>query len=231
GVATLIFFVVTGGRVPSYLGSSFAFIGPVLVATGAAAAAGPNPQIGLALGGIIAAGAVYAVIGLIVILAGHGWVEKLMPPVVTGGIVAAIGLVRHGADRAGRDRARGREPRAHQGDRRDDGAQSRLMARPRLSRRRHRHHGLGLRRGYRRHHLCREHGRDGDHAHLFDRAVRCGRLDCDPARLLAEVRRPDPDHSGSGARRAVDRGVRPDRRYRRPHLGREWGRLLEGAQP
>jgi uracil-xanthine permease len=93
GIATLIFFVVTGGRVPSYLGSSFAFIGPVLVATGAAVAAGPNPNIGLALGGIIAAGAFYAVIGLIVMAAGHHWVEKLMPPVVTGGIVAAIGLV------------------------------------------------------------------------------------------------------------------------------------------
>jgi putative pyrimidine permease RutG len=93
GVATLIFFVVTGGRVPSYLGSSFAFIGPVLVATGAAVAAGPNPKLGLALGGIIAAGAVYAVIGLIVIATGHRWVEKLMPPVVTGGIVGAIGLV------------------------------------------------------------------------------------------------------------------------------------------
>jgi len=93
GIATLIFFVITGGRVPSYLGSSFAFIGPVLVATGAAVAAGPNPNLGLALGGIIAAGAVYAVIGLIVIAAGHAWVEKLMPPVVTGGIVAAIGLV------------------------------------------------------------------------------------------------------------------------------------------
>src|SRR6266403_4901821 len=56
GVGTLIFFVVTGGRVPSYLGSSFAFIGPVLAATGAAVAAGPNANIGLALGGIIAAG-------------------------------------------------------------------------------------------------------------------------------------------------------------------------------
>ena len=93
GIATLIFFVITGGRVPSYLGSSFAFIGPVLVVTGASVAAGPNPKLGLALGGIIAAGAVYAVIGLIVIAAGHRWVEKLMPPVVTGGIVAAIGLV------------------------------------------------------------------------------------------------------------------------------------------
>jgi putative pyrimidine permease RutG len=69
GIATLIFFVLTGGRVPSYLGSSFAFIGPVLAATGAAVAAGPNPNIGLALGGIIAAGALYAVIGLIVMAA------------------------------------------------------------------------------------------------------------------------------------------------------------------
>src|SRR3954452_11632301 len=93
GIATLIFFVITGGRVPSYLGSSFAFIGPVLVATGAAVAAGPHPNLGVALGGIIAAGAVYAIIGLIVIGAGHAWVERLMPPVVTGGIVAAIGLV------------------------------------------------------------------------------------------------------------------------------------------
>ena len=93
GVATLIFFVVTGGRVPSYLGSSFAFIGPVLVATGATVAAGPNPNIGLALGGIIAAGALYSVIGLIVMAAGHHWVEKVMPPVVTGSIVGAIGLV------------------------------------------------------------------------------------------------------------------------------------------
>ncbi|CEJ12293.1 Putative pyrimidine permease RutG [bacterium YEK0313] len=93
GVATLLFFVVTGGRVPSYLGSSFAFIGPVLVATGATVAGGPNPNIGVALGGIIAAGAVYTAIGLIVMGAGHAWIEKVMPPVVTGAIVAAIGLV------------------------------------------------------------------------------------------------------------------------------------------
>src|SRR5436853_775851 len=74
GVATLIFFVATGGRVPSYLGSSFAFIGPVLTATGAVAA-GANPNIGVALGGIIAAGAFYTVIGLVVLAAGHHWVE------------------------------------------------------------------------------------------------------------------------------------------------------------
>ncbi len=93
GIATLIFFVATGGRVPSYLGSSFAFIGPVLTATGAAVAAGANANIGVALGGIIAAGALITVIGLIVMAIGHQWVEKVMPPVVTGAIVAAIGLV------------------------------------------------------------------------------------------------------------------------------------------
>jgi uracil-xanthine permease len=92
GVATLLFFVITGGRVPSYLGSSFAFIGPVLVATGATVGQ-PNPNIGVALGGIIAAGALYALIGVAVAMAGVRWVERLLPPVVTGAIVAAIGLV------------------------------------------------------------------------------------------------------------------------------------------
>lgn len=92
GIATIIFFFVVGGRVPSYLGSSFAFIGPVLVATGAVVGT-PNPNIPLALGGIIAAGALYFLIGLVVQVAGHRWVERLMPPVVTGAIVAAIGLV------------------------------------------------------------------------------------------------------------------------------------------
>jgi uracil-xanthine permease len=92
GIATLIFFVVVGGRVPSYLGSSFAFIGPVLVATGATVGA-PNPNIAVALGGIIAAGALYTAIGVVVAIAGHRWVERLMPPVLTGAIVAAIGLV------------------------------------------------------------------------------------------------------------------------------------------
>jgi uracil-xanthine permease len=91
GVGTLIFFAVVGGRVPSYLGSSFAFIGVVIAATGYAGK-GPNADIGFALGGIIACGAVYAVIGLIVMAVGTGWIERLMPPVVTGAVVAVIGL-------------------------------------------------------------------------------------------------------------------------------------------
>jgi uracil-xanthine permease len=91
GIGTLIFFICTAGRVPSYLGSSFAFIAVVIAATGYAGS-GPNPDIGGALGGIIAAGALYVVIGLIVMATGTGWVEKLMPPAVTGAVGAAIGL-------------------------------------------------------------------------------------------------------------------------------------------
>ena len=91
GVGTLIFFLATGGRLPSYLGSSFAFIAVVIAATGYSGS-GPNPQIGLALGGIVACGALYALIGLLVHLLGTAWIERLMPPVVTGAIVAAIGL-------------------------------------------------------------------------------------------------------------------------------------------
>jgi len=91
GVGTLVFFVITGGRVPSYLGSSFAFIGVVIAAT-AYAGKGPNANIGVALGGIVACGALYALIGALVQAIGTSWVEKLMPPVVTGAVVAVIGL-------------------------------------------------------------------------------------------------------------------------------------------
>ncbi|WP_019938341.1 solute carrier family 23 protein [Bordetella sp. FB-8] len=97
GVGTLIFFLFVGGRVPSYLGSSFGFIGGVIVATGYTGN-GPNPNIGVALGGIMACGLAYVLIGLVVWAAdarsnkGSDWIEVLMPPVVTGAVVAVIGL-------------------------------------------------------------------------------------------------------------------------------------------
>ena len=91
GIGTLIFFIITGGRVPSYLGSSFAFIGVVIAATGYAGK-GINPNIGVALGGIIACGTACTAIGLMVQVVGTRWIEKLMPPVVTGAVVAVIGL-------------------------------------------------------------------------------------------------------------------------------------------
>ena len=91
GIGTLIFYFVTGGRVPSWLGSSFAFIGVVIAAT-AYAGKGPNAQVGLALGGIIVCGLLYVGIGLVVQAVGTRWIERLMPPVVTGSVVAVIGL-------------------------------------------------------------------------------------------------------------------------------------------
>ncbi|MFP5462052.1 MAG: solute carrier family 23 protein [Gammaproteobacteria bacterium] len=91
GLGTLLFFLVVGGRVPSYLGSSFAFIGVVIAATGYAGP-GPNANLAVALGGIIACGALYTLIGLAVMATGTRWIERLMPPVVTGAVVAVIGL-------------------------------------------------------------------------------------------------------------------------------------------
>ena len=91
GVGTLLFFLLVGGRVPSYLGSSFSFIGLVIAVTGYAGS-GPNANLSVALGGIIACGAAYTVIGLIVSGVGTRWIESLMPPVVTGAVVAVIGL-------------------------------------------------------------------------------------------------------------------------------------------
>jgi uracil-xanthine permease len=85
GVGTLVFLVVVRNRVPSYLGSSFAFIAPVV----AAQAQGGMPA---ALGGIVAAGFVFLLVGLLVEARGIRLIDALMPPVVTGAIVALIGL-------------------------------------------------------------------------------------------------------------------------------------------
>ncbi|MGV9799775.1 uracil-xanthine permease family protein [Mycobacterium sp. NPDC003449] len=85
GSGTILFLLVTRNQLPSYLGSSFAVIAPV---TAASASDGPAG----ALGGIIAVGVMVMVIGAIVHFAGIGWIEKLMPPVCTGAIVALVGF-------------------------------------------------------------------------------------------------------------------------------------------
>lgn len=87
GVATLIFLFVTGFKVPSYLGSSFSFIGSVLAIQGA-----QNPNHGLAYAGIFIAGVIYLAIGVVVHFVGVNPIRYLMPPVVTGTVVAVIGL-------------------------------------------------------------------------------------------------------------------------------------------
>ncbi|MDR7233516.1 solute carrier family 23 protein [Agrococcus sp. BE272] len=85
GIGTILFLLVTGNRLPSYLGSSFAFLAPI----GAATAIGGQ---GFALAGIVLVGALLALVGLIVHLAGTRWIAALMPPVVSGTIVALIGF-------------------------------------------------------------------------------------------------------------------------------------------
>ena len=92
GICTILFFIMTGGRVPSYLGSSFAFIGVVSAVTAHTAGSGANPNLSVALGGIVACGVLYALIGFLVMAVGTNWIERLMPPVVTGAVVMIIGL-------------------------------------------------------------------------------------------------------------------------------------------
>ncbi len=83
-ISTMLFLLITRNKVPSYLGSSFAFISPVI-----AAKAG---SIGAACFGIACTGVLLAIVGLIVMRTGAGWINKLMPPVVLGVIVALIGF-------------------------------------------------------------------------------------------------------------------------------------------
>ena len=89
GIGTLVFVFITRNRIPSYLGSSFAFLGPVGAATGLGVGSGTAAtaaQMAPALGGLIATGVLLFLVGLLVQSAGASWVEKLMPPIVTGTI-------------------------------------------------------------------------------------------------------------------------------------------------
>ena len=85
GVGTILFLLATGNRLPSYLGSSFAFLAPI----GAATAIGGH---GFALAGVVLTGALLALVGLVVHLVGSRWISALLPPVVSGTIVALIGF-------------------------------------------------------------------------------------------------------------------------------------------
>ncbi|WP_062389796.1 uracil-xanthine permease family protein [Demequina iriomotensis] len=97
-IGTALFLTITRNRVPSYLGSSFAFIAP-LAAAGVTSANGPldGATIAKGLGGILLAGILLALVGLIVSRFGSGWIDRSMPPVVTGAVVALIGLNLAGA--------------------------------------------------------------------------------------------------------------------------------------
>jgi len=89
GLGTLAFLLITKMQVPAYLGSSFAFIAPVIAAK---AAGGP----GAAMVGTFLAGLVYGIVALVISRAGHRWIMNLLPPIVVGPVIIVIGLALSG---------------------------------------------------------------------------------------------------------------------------------------
>lgn len=77
GVGTMLFLIITQNKVPSYLGSSFAFLAPI-------AASVKSDSMAVALGGVVATGVMLALVGLIARAVGTGWINWMLPPVVTG---------------------------------------------------------------------------------------------------------------------------------------------------
>ena len=93
GIGTIIFHLCTGGKMPTFLGSSFAFIAALQAVIGNPAfGATKDEQVGAAMGGIICAGAIYVVLALLIALFGSKFIDKLFPPVVRGVGIAIIGL-------------------------------------------------------------------------------------------------------------------------------------------
>ena len=86
GAGTLLFQVITRGKVPVFLASSFAFIAPIIYGVGQWGVAGT-------MCGLVAAGLLYAILSLIVRIFGSGILHRLLPPIVTGPVIMVIGLV------------------------------------------------------------------------------------------------------------------------------------------
>lgn len=85
GIATLIFLFITKFQVPAYLGSSFAFIAPILFLTGQAG-------IGSAMIGSLFVALVYFIVSLVIWKTGYKWIMKLLPPIVVAPVIIVIGL-------------------------------------------------------------------------------------------------------------------------------------------
>jgi len=86
GVGTLIYIVCTSGKVPVYLGSSFAYIAAISVAYQA------NDSFSGAYVGLMAVGIIYVIVATVVRYVGSGWIKRLLPPVVIGPVIIIIGL-------------------------------------------------------------------------------------------------------------------------------------------
>ncbi|EDG8913368.1 uracil permease, partial [Salmonella enterica subsp. enterica serovar Typhimurium] len=104
GIGTLLYLFICKGKIPAYLGSSFAFISPVLLLL----------PLGyeVALGGFIMCGVLFCLVSFIVKKAGTGWLDVMFPPAAMGAIVAVIGLELAGvaAGMAGLLPAQGQSP-------------------------------------------------------------------------------------------------------------------------
>lgn len=85
GIATIIFLLITKFQVPAYLGSSFAFIAPIILAT-------KIGGIGSAMIGAMAVGVVYGIVSLVIWKSGYQWIMKLLPAIVVGPVIMVIGL-------------------------------------------------------------------------------------------------------------------------------------------
>ncbi len=85
GTGTLIFILITKGKVPAYLGSSFAFITPIMVITA-------SHGLPYALGGGLVIGLIYCLVAFFISRSGVGWLERVLPPVVIGSVIIVIGL-------------------------------------------------------------------------------------------------------------------------------------------
>lgn len=90
GIGTLLYLWICKGKIPAYLGSSFAFLAPAGAVIGDKAAGGGNYA--AALGGFIIAGLIFTIVALIIQAAGTGWIHVVFPPAAMGAIVAIIGL-------------------------------------------------------------------------------------------------------------------------------------------
>lgn len=85
GIGTICYLLVTGNKIPSYLGSSFAFISPIL-------AVGATKGLDAAMSGVIVAGMVFLVVAGIIRMVGTGWLDRLLPPVLVASVMVVIGV-------------------------------------------------------------------------------------------------------------------------------------------
>ncbi|OEF99104.1 uracil permease [Vulcanibacillus modesticaldus] len=85
GLGTIAYLIITKGKIPAYLGSSFAFIAPIITISN-------SEGVGAAMFGALLAGVLYGIVALLIYNFGLDWINRLLPPVVIGPVIIVIGL-------------------------------------------------------------------------------------------------------------------------------------------